>query len=450
MGFMALCLPHYMTTESAPFHYELAELMQDTDKEELCIIGFRNSGKTTFGSLAFPLYCALNQRFQFIILINDTYQQAKINMQNVKHEIENNSHIEREYPGIDVGETWSKTDLILNNGVRLLGRSRGQKIRGMRHREHRPDMVIIDDPESLDDVKTKSSRDDTERWFNSEVVPAIDEGDSQITMIGNLLHKDSLMSRVARRDRFETVKIPITDEDGEPTWQAKYPDQESIDAQKERINDPVAWAREYELEIISSEDQIVSYNDIEYYDPDLLHETNYKGDKLYRPRTATTAVDLAISEKESADFTAIISGYKVTYEDRDRIWVLPSIINKRIQFSETIDLIGSINDDMPPGSDIVVEDVAYQKSAIQELERAGYNVSGIKPVKDKRARLQSIAQHIQSGRVMFPEGECDDLLEQLVGFGVEEHDDMVASLVYLIMHLMDKKVGAMGGRVDKV
>lgn len=449
MGFMALCLPHYMTLPSGEFHYDLAQYLQDPEEEQLCIIGFRGSGKTTFSSLAYPLFCALNERYRFIILINDTYQQAKVNMQNIKYEIEHNKHIAREYPGIGIGDNWSKADLVLNNGVRILGRSRGQKVRGMRHREHRPDLVLIDDPEDLDATKTKTKRDDTERWFNSEIIPAIKESDSKLIMIGNLLHKDALMSRVARRDLFKTVKIPLIGEDGEPTWKAKYPNNEAIEKQRQRVDSRVAWSREYLLKIISSDEQIVKEEDIHYYDNSLL-EKKLHGQVMYPPQAGTSSVDLAISEKETADLTAIVQGIRVTYEDENKIWIKPNITNRRMDFNTTQQVIKQKHKMMPMGSDLIVEDVAYQRSAIQELERKGLPVKGIRPVKDKRARLETVASYIKSGRIMFPKKGADELIEQLLGFGIEEHDDMVDALVYLIMHMVDVQQGAMGGRVDTV
>jgi hypothetical protein len=73
---------------------------------------------------------------------------------------------------------------------------------------------------------------------------------------------------------------------------------------------------------------------------------------------------------------------------------------------------------------IFVEDVAYQKAAIQEMERALLPVIPMKPQGDKRARLQVVAPYIKNGTVLFPRSGCEELLGQMFNLGVESHDDL--------------------------
>jgi phage terminase large subunit-like protein len=58
------------------------------------------------------------------------------------------------------------------------------------------------------------------------------------------------------------------------------------------------------------------------------------------------------------------------------------------------------------------------------------------PMKDRRARLRVAARYIKNGTVKFPLHGCEQLLTQLLGFGVEKHDDAVDALVYLIPGLV--------------
>ena len=57
-----------------------------------------------------------------------------------------------------------------------------------------------------------------------------------------------------------------------------------------------------------------------------------------------------------------------------------------------------------------VEDVGYQKAAIQEMERAMLPVTAMKPTTDKRSRVQVIAPYIRNGTVLFPRSGCEELL----------------------------------------
>jgi predicted phage terminase large subunit-like protein len=85
-----------------------------------------------------------------------------------------------------------------------------------------------------------------------------------------------------------------------------------------------------------------------------------------------------------------------------------------------------------------VEDVAYQKAAIQEMERAMVPVVPMKPQGDKRARLQVVAPYIKNGTVLFPRAGCEELLGQIFNLGVESHDDLNDALVYLLQGLANQ------------
>ncbi|OGZ69173.1 MAG: hypothetical protein A3C50_02060 [Candidatus Staskawiczbacteria bacterium RIFCSPHIGHO2_02_FULL_43_16] len=64
----------------------------------------------------------------------------------------------------------------------------------------------------------------------------------------------------------------------------------------------------------------------------------------------------------------------------------------------------------------------------------GIDVEGVKVNADKRSRLMSIATMIQSGKVKFPKHGAEELVRQIVGFGVERHDDLVDAFTILAHH----------------
>lgn len=100
--------------------------------------------------------------------------------------------------------------------------------------------------------------------------------------------------------------------------------------------------------------------------------------------------------------------------------------------------VRSIPGELGGANIFVVEDVQYQKAAIQEMERAMLAVVPMKPTHDKRSRLMVVAPYIKNGTVLFPRVGCEQLLAQLFNFGVEGHDDLVDALVYLILGLVEQ------------
>jgi hypothetical protein len=81
------------------------------------------------------------------------------------------------------------------HGARITVASAEQSIRGIRHNEHRPDLIICDDVEDVQSTKTREGRDKTYHWLRGEVVPAGDRN-TRLIIVGNLLHEDSLLMRI--------------------------------------------------------------------------------------------------------------------------------------------------------------------------------------------------------------------------------------------------------------
>jgi phage terminase large subunit-like protein len=446
LGFSLVYLSGYFTDPPAVFHPELIRALESEAERRVLILGFRGSGKSTFGSLALPLWAALEypEKYPFIILVADSSRQATLNISAIKHELETNQLIKQDYGEIKGkviedftlqgdGEEWQKQNIVLSNGVRILSRSRGQKVRGLRHLQHRPRLIVVDDPEDGEWVRTKENRDKTDRWLHSEIMPGMDARKGKIVVIGNLLHMDALLPRLrSPGTNFKVLEFPLI-RDGEGsrvercTWPAMYPTEQSL-SDKERDMGPIAWAREMLLKIVADDEAIIKPEDIHYYDerPTGIAQMKAHG------------IDLAISQKEGADYTAIVSGEVFYQDDAPKIYIRPNPYNEHVTFHNFLLKVRNIPGELGGSHLFFVEDVAYQKAAIQEMERALLPVVPMKPQGDKRARLQVVAPYIKNGTVLFPRSGCEELLGQMFNLGVESHDDLNDALVYLLQGLVSQ------------
>lgn len=417
----------------------MMEKLSDKDIKRLLLIGHRGSAKSTLGSVALPIFMASEQPeiYPFIITIADTSLQSALNIANIKTELDSNELLINDYGRIEIKkfndpvpkptfeseDEWQARNMLLGNGVRIMARSRGQKVRGLRHRANRPSAIIIDDPEDAEWTKERENRNKTDRWMRGEVMGAIDPS-GRIIAIGNWLHEDALMARLKKLSMFTTLEYPlIKDINGESfiTWPALYPDEKSIADKMEEMGQ-VAWMREMLLKIIANEGQEVTPQDIHYYDemPDPEQRGGIKGH----------GVDLAISTKESADFTTDVEGHVYYEDERPKIYIQKNPLCAHLDFYHTMEYFKG----KPRGTHLwFVEDIAYQKAAIQEMERNMMAVVAVRPIADKRARLRVAARYIKNGTVLFPRTGCEKLIGQLLGFGSEEHDDLVDGIVNLIL-----------------
>lgn len=167
-------LSKHFYQELGEVHHEIINVLDDDSTLNALVTSYRGSGKSTFATLAYPMYCALEQKRRFIPIVGDTFQQAEIMIQNLKYELENNALIRLDYGDVRT-DTWSNTRLVLKTNVMVMARSKGQKLRGLKFQQWRPDLIIVDDPQSRDDVRTEERRMEDYRWFTTEVMGAIDK-----------------------------------------------------------------------------------------------------------------------------------------------------------------------------------------------------------------------------------------------------------------------------------
>lgn len=432
--FFHIYFSHYIKQLTADFHREMFRDLADDSIPHLVFVSFRGSAKSTIVSMAFPLWAMIGtMEEKFVILVSQTQTQVQQHLRNLRDEIESNELFRKDFGKLEAeSNEWGITSLSIPSlGAKIMSASRGQNIRGMRSGANRLGLVISDDIEDLNSVKTTESRRDTYEWFNAEIMGIGDE-DTRYVTIGNLLHEDSLVMRLktefAAGMRSGVYKeFPII-KDGKSMWPGKYPDLASISTRSMGF-DHATWQREFMLQIVPRGDQIVTLGMIKPYTllPERLNgqtEDRYVG------------VDLAISVRNTADYTSMVTLIVRGMHTPDmRIYVLPNPINERMRFNKTIDTARAIHEKYP-GSKFIIENVAYQDAAVQSLQSYGVNALGVKPEGDKATRLNVIADRIERGIILFPEKGCELLIAQLTGFGVEKHDDLMDALTIAVIEII--------------
>ncbi|HVX58447.1 MAG TPA: phage terminase large subunit [Candidatus Saccharimonadales bacterium] len=441
--FFHLYYPHYISHATAPFQKQIMDAASDPDLEHLVVMAFRESGKSTIITTAFPLWAITGVlKKKYIVIVSQTQNQAQQHLKNIAGELESNELLRKDFWPYEAEENESGVSSIAlpKFGAKIIAISREQGVRGLRHGPHRPDLIIADDVEDSNSVKTKEGRAKTYDWFTGELLPLGTEHTKFIT-VGNLLHDDSLLMRLkagiankTRNGRFMEFPIVVDDK---PLWAARFEDMTAIGKLKSRIDNRVTWEREYMLRLVPDDDQIITRQMIHTYPelPTLLRGQYHR---------IVIGVDLAISENDKADCTAIVTLEIRGTGSKLRIYVHPHPFNKRISFPKTTDLLREMNATHYQPK-LYIEQTAYQAAVVQELKQDGLDVTGVTPRADKRSRLNMIASKIERGMILFPKRGCEELINQLIGFGVEKHDDLVDALTTAILEYMreDQSTGSM-------
>ena len=435
--FFSIYLSHYIKYAFAPLHYKMFEITEDKNTQLTVLTAFRDSGKSTINTTSFPIWAITGVlRKKFVVIASQTQAQAKKHLLNIRRELESNYLLKNDIgPFREESTQWTSDTLVLSKyDARIMAVSSEQSIRGIRHGEHRPDLIICDDVEDSNSVKTKEQRDKTWDWFNSEVVPIGSKG-TKVMVVGNLLHEDSLIMRL-KNAGIKYFEFPLLDDDKNITWQGKFPTWEDIEKLRASVPSETAWYKEYLLKIIPDEDRIIKRSDIHYYDqlPDF---------EKFPPRLIAIGTDLAISLGENADFTAIVSAYVTGYGNDLKVYILPPIVNKHFTFTQTVNklkrLDGMFFIQFKRRSMIYVEKIGYQEALSQQLTVQGlFNEPvGIGNL-DKRARLSIVSPYVITVRILFPRHGSEELISQIVNFGIEKHDDLADALTIMMLKIIEE------------
>jgi predicted phage terminase large subunit-like protein len=417
---------HYVTYPTAPFQKEIFHLTERDDIKNLFICAFRGSGKSTVITMSYPIWAILGeQQKKFVLILCQTKAQAKQHMLNLKRELENNTLLRNDMGPFEEenSEEWASSSLVFPQlNARIMAASQEQSIRGLRHAQYRPDLIIADDVEDVASAKNHEGRAKTYNWLKSDVIPAGDKN-TRLVIIGNLLFEDSLLPHLKKdllEGKIEGIfrEYPLLDEKGNILWPGKYPTMEEVKKEERRVGNDVAWKREYLLRIIPDEDQVVDPAWIQYYD-EIPGKKSQHGTFI--------GIDLAISQADTADYTAMVTAVLAGREKNFCAYILPNPVNRKMGFPETVTQIKALYDSLDKDFyrvRIVVEDVGYQRAVIEQLDNDGYKAEGIKVVADKRSRLMTVSSLIQSGKIKFPRKGAERLIEQILGLGVERYDDL--------------------------
>ncbi len=441
--FFACYFGHYIKHPFADFHREMFKLAADPANKTLVTMGARNSAKSTILNTALSIWSLLGApQKHFGIIASRTQQKSKQHFMNTRKELESNKLLRGDLGPFKTEESqWGSSIVLTKYDAQLTFASAEQSLRGMRYKQYRPDLLVADDIEDNDSVKTFDGRNQTYNWLTQDAIPAGDLEQMRVVLLGTLLHEDSVMMRfkqeieMKRRDGVYR-EYPLMDAAGNILWKGKYPDVAAVEAERMRVGSDKAWAQEFMLRIMSAHDRVVHPEWIHYCDSPLPTQANdFRGTFI--------GIDPAISEEKRACCTAIVSIRVFGWGDQMKIYVQPHPVNDRMGMYGIVEKVKAlVAEHLKVGLvKIYSEDVAFQKALIEALQRNGYLVDGVRPKGDKRERLSLISHQIKDGTIQFAPRGNEELIMQVVNFGSEKFMDLVDALSMLVPEVVQTHAG---------
>ena len=254
-------MPHLFSAAPAEFHYEVSELAERSRR--LVVAAPRSHAKSTLLALAYPLFRAACFREPFILIVSDTAPQAEQRTSDIFAELLDNKALVEDYPHLALPEKKDyqqkivkKTtrEFVTMGGIRITGAGAGQSLRGIRDREHRPTLIVVDDLENDEAVLTEYQRLKLDAWFNKALLNLPGPHGSRIIIIGTILHQEALLVRLLQPERSDVWEQRIyraIDERGQALWPAEWPI-EALNQKRSEIGSR-AFSSEYMNEPVDDE-----------------------------------------------------------------------------------------------------------------------------------------------------------------------------------------------------
>lgn len=450
--FVSHYFPHYIrsNSRSALHNYLfllLPSILQKSIGVNTATAAPRGEAKSTLVSQLFTLYCLITQQKRYALIVMDSIDQAYPMLEAIKVELEFNQRLRIDFPEVaGSGRVWQAATIVTKANQKVQVAGSGKKLRGLRHGAYRPDLVILDDIENDEQVRSAEQRDKLHNWLKKTVLPlGAADGKLDIVYIGTILHYDSVLSRTLSSKAWVTARfkalIKMPDDmalwdkwegfylnEGEAVADAfYYANQAAMDKGAE-----VSWAArplltlmkirardghatfdsEYQNDPVSGSEAIFA-NSIQYW-------TELPSDLIY-----FGAVDPSLGKAgASRDPSAIlVGGYQ---RSTGKLYVVEAQIKKRLP-----DLI--IEDVIRLHKQYrcqrwFVETVQFQEFLQTELIKRSAQrgepvpATAIKPNADKMLRIESLQPHMANSLILLHNSQST-LLAQLRHFPKADHDD---------------------------
>lgn len=418
----------------------------------------RGHAKSTNLTFKGSLHAALYRYKRYIIILSDTSDQANGFLSAIKDELEDNGAIREDFGDL-TGGVWRENVIITSQGVRIDAIGAGQKIRGRKHKNWRPDLMVLDDIENDENIRTVEQRKKLENWFYKAVSKAGDTY-TDIVYIGTLLHYDSLLAKVLKNPAYRSVKYKAVQSFSTSplweTWESIYTDlgnegreleaKKFFEKNREEMlaGTKVLWEEKlsyYDLMVTRVSEGEASFNSElqnEPVNPDdcLFNEEWFD---YYNPEDMDFSsadfrfygfVDPSLGKNRRADYSAILTG--ALEVPTGYLYILDADIVRRHPDAIISDVLQKADwIQRTYGKRYVkfgVETVQFQWFLKEQLAKSSARARIYLPIEevpqssDKVLRIQTLQPDIKNKYIKFSRRH-KLLLEQLQYFPMADHDD---------------------------
>jgi predicted phage terminase large subunit-like protein len=301
---IGLLAANYDNPQPIPdFHREMWELCCDPHPK-VAIAAPREHAKSTAITHAFVLTKVLFRDKEFVLIVSDTEGQAAEFLGDIRKELIENEALRKTF-GVKrlLKDTEANIICQMADGhrFRIIAKGSEQKVRGLKWRGKRPDLIVCDDLENDEIVMNPERREKFRKWFMKALIPCGSDT-CHVRVVGTILHLDSMLQRLINNRNWKHLFYEAHNPDfSEILWPEKFPKERLMAIRQDFIDegDSEGYAQEYlnrPVEIANA-----------FFNKDYFYDFDRENGKALLPNLEYfAAADFAISEKEKADYTVIL------------------------------------------------------------------------------------------------------------------------------------------------
>lgn len=459
--FAWICFPH-IVKDIPNFHKDIYTIWDEISQHKLdfaAFVVFRGAAKSTLKNIVI-LHAICYKLEDMILFLSEAEDQAKRDIRAIEAEAENNPMLRALYGMLKPqGKCiWSAYEAEFANGCYIVSKGWKSRSRGIKNKNFRPSLIILDDFEGEDNTESPTIRKRLRKWVEAIVIPAGDV-DVRVIFMGTIVHPDSYLSNLKdhgimkgnRSVYYEKSISEYVNKDGKvvkdfnydhPVWEKRYDkawwertkkiflggkDPRPALLYQEFFNIP-----EQESEPIFDVDQLTEVNAQFKKKGDLTYLEYFKdsGETVYIPLNIFTGVDPNHREKKTSDpFCSVTLGM-----DPDENVYYINIINKVISLEDRIDVCSREGSNYGTKG-MTVESYGAQFDLIHWVKKKNLDRGYHFPIGGYEKRLsksvkwkEGLVPMFNSGKMYYLKGcpHVETLKNQArLSTGGDDHDDML-------------------------
>jgi hypothetical protein len=228
--------PEEVPSEFSMLHDRIFEVIDSPDCLRKAIAAPRGLGKTTIAKIR-ACKAILFRESKFIVYLSNSATSAEASTEHIKRMLQSNDIIRQFFGDVKFSQegfkdSFSKQSWVAFGEIFVLPRGAGQQVRGLNWMGNRPELIVIDDLESTESIRSDEQRDKLKKWFLSDLMKTESKYSkpAEFIYIDTIKHEDALLQNLIDSSDWKSIVLSICDEEFN-TFDPNYMTTEEIKAE---------------------------------------------------------------------------------------------------------------------------------------------------------------------------------------------------------------------------